>query len=36
MKVLTRYEEWKDHTAFKHLVDDEIVELASALFGIKL
>jgi len=36
MKVLTRYEEWKDHSAFRHLVDDEIVELGDALFGIKL
>ena len=36
MKVLTRYATWKDHTAFKHLVDDEIVALAEELFGVKL
>ena len=36
MKVLTRYLEWKDHAAFKHLVDDEIVDLARDLFDIKL
>jgi hypothetical protein len=36
MKVLTRYLEWKDHAAFKHLVDDEIVDLARDLFGIKI
>ena len=36
MSVLTRYEEWKDHAAFKHLVDDEIESLAWEVFGMRL
>jgi hypothetical protein len=36
MDVLKRYEAWKDQSAFKRLVDDEIVELADQLFGMRL
>tara|TARA_R100001509_G_scaffold165380_1_gene146754 strand:+ start:12694 stop:13488 length:795 start_codon:yes stop_codon:yes gene_type:complete len=36
MSVLSRYESWKDHSAFKHLVDDEVEYYAKEIFGIKL
>ncbi len=36
MGVLKRYEAWKDHSAFKQLVDDEVEYYAKEIFGVVL
>ena len=36
MNVLSRFEKWKSHSAFRHLVDDEIAFFAKEIFGMVL